>query len=58
MAVEEIIKEEIKCKNCGSTAVIKFGSYKGSTRFYCKVCKGKFKADNSLFHMKHLPIIF
>jgi transposase-like protein len=52
MAVEEIIKEEIKCKNCGSTAVIKFGSYKGVPRFYCKACKRKFKADVDNFHGK------
>jgi transposase-like protein len=52
MAVEEIIKEEIKCKNCGSTAVIKFGSYKGVPRFYCKSCNRKFKADIDNFHGK------
>jgi transposase-like protein len=52
MAVEEIIVEDIKCKDCGSTAVVKFGSYKGVQRYYCKACKRKFKADNDLFHMK------
>jgi DNA-directed RNA polymerase subunit RPC12/RpoP len=24
--------EQIKCKNCGSTAVVKFGTYKGVQR--------------------------
>ena len=47
-----MITEQIKCKNCNSKAVIKFGSYKGVPRFYCKACRRKFKADNSLFHMK------
>ena len=52
MAIKEVITEEIKCKDCGSTAVVKFGSYKGVQRYYCKSCKRKFKADNDLFHMK------
>ncbi|MDD4859466.1 MAG: DDE-type integrase/transposase/recombinase [Dehalococcoidales bacterium] len=45
----------VKCKNCGSEAVVKFGSYKGVQRYYCKVCKRKFKGDNALFHMKASP---
>jgi len=49
LAVEEVITEEIKCKNCGSTAVSKFGSYKGVPRYWCKVCKRKFKADDDLY---------
>jgi putative transposase len=40
------------CRYCGSTAVVKFGSYKGVPRYWCKVCKRKFKADDTLFHMK------
>ncbi len=50
MAVTETIK--VVCKNCGSDAVIKFGSYKGVPRFYCKACKRKFKGDSDSFHMK------
>lgn len=50
----EIITQ-VKCKNCGSEAVVKFGSYKGIQRYYCKVCKRKFKGDNALFHMKVSP---
>jgi transposase-like protein len=52
MAVEEVIKKEIVCKDCRSTAVIKFGNYKGIPRYYCKVCHRKFKEDDDLFHMK------
>jgi putative transposase len=40
------------CRYCGSNAVVKFGSYKGVQRYWCKVCKRKFKADDTLFHMK------
>jgi transposase-like protein len=50
----EIISN-IKCKNCGSEAVVKYGSYKGVPRYWCKVCKRKFKGDNALFHMKVSP---
>ena len=40
------------CKHCGSNAVVRYGSYKGTQRYWCKVCKRKFKADSTLFHMK------
>jgi len=40
------------CRYCGSNAVVKFGKYKGVQRYWCKVCKRKFKADDTLFHMK------
>jgi putative transposase len=51
--MEEIIQpKSIICKNCNSNAVVKFGSYKGVQRYYCKVCHRKFKSDDTLFHMK------
>ena len=40
------------CKNCGSHKVVRFGTYKGVQRYWCKECKRKFKADGALFHMK------
>jgi putative transposase len=40
------------CRYCKSEAVIKFGTYKGTQLYWCKVCQRKFKADNTLFHMK------
>jgi len=49
------IVNTIICKNCGSPAVVKFGTYKGVQRFWCKSCQRKFKADNALFHMKVSP---
>lgn len=42
----------ITCKHCGSTANVKYGTYKGSQRYYCKVCQRKFKDDETHFHMK------
>ena len=41
-----------ECKYCHSTAIVKYGQYKGVPRYFCKACKRKFKADNTLFHMK------
>ena len=46
------VVSKVTCKNCGSEAVVKYGSYKGVPRYFCKVCKRKFKADGSVFHMK------
>lgn len=51
--VEETIK--VICKNCASEKVIRWGSYKGVQRYYCKACKRKFKADDAPFHMKVSP---
>lgn len=52
MAIEETTTKTITCKNCGSTACVKFGKYKNSQRYYCKSCQRKFKADSDAFHMK------
>ena len=46
------MENEITCKYCGSERVVKFGSYKGVPRYWCKVCKRKFKVDDTTFHMK------
>jgi len=42
----------IRCKYCGSLNVVKFGTYKGIQRYFCKNCKRKFKNDGSLLHGK------
>lgn len=42
----------ITCKYCGAGGVVRFGTYKGVQRYWCKVCQRKFKADDTLFHMK------
>jgi len=46
------IVTKVTCKYCGSEGVVKFGTYKGVQRYFCKACNRKFKADDSLFHMK------
>jgi len=50
-----LVSEHITCKNCGSNAVVKFGTYKGVQRYWCKSCQRKFKGDTDLFHMKTSP---
>lgn len=50
--IEVTEPKKITCKNCGSIACVKFGTYKGVQRYYCKVCNRKFKPDDTLFHMK------
>jgi putative transposase len=47
--------DSITCKYCGSNAVVKYGTYKGKQRYWCKVCERKFKADDAIFHMKVKP---
>jgi putative transposase len=52
MAVEIVTTETVNCKYCGSNAIVKFGSYKSVPRYYCKICKRKFKRDDTQFKMK------
>jgi len=49
------IANKVTCKNCGSDDVVKYGSYKGVQRYWCKACQRKFKGDDALFHMKVSP---
>jgi putative transposase len=42
----------IKCKYCQSEAILRYGTYKGVQRYWCKTCQRKFKADDTTFHMK------
>jgi transposase-like protein len=46
------MEDEIKCKYCDEDGAVKFGTYKGVQRYWCKICKRKFKADDTTFHMK------
>jgi putative transposase len=50
--IKETITKIITCKNCGSNAVVKFGTYKGNQRYFCKSCQRKFKGDSDAFHAK------
>jgi putative transposase len=51
--IEETTTKVITCKHCGSTAILKFGTYKGVQRYWCKSCERKFKADEDSFHAKY-----
>jgi hypothetical protein len=43
--------DRLKCKYCGGNAIVKCGSYLGIPRYFCKLCKRKFKNDNHAFRM-------
>jgi putative transposase len=55
MMSEAHLNNGITCKYCGSTAIVKYGAYKGKQLYWCKVCKRKFKGGDALFHMKIQP---
>ncbi|MBM3154933.1 MAG: IS1/IS6 family transposase [Chloroflexi bacterium] len=40
------------CKHCNFENTVKFGTYKGNQRYYCKDCKRKFTALDTLPKMK------
>ena len=42
------------CKFCGSSAVVKFGKYRDSQRWWCKACRRKF-ADNGAMPGRRVP---
>jgi putative transposase len=50
--IEETTTKVITCKHCNSDLIVKFGTYKGVQRYYCKSCKRKFKNDDTQFHEK------
>ena len=52
MGIEIVTTETVTCRHCGSEAVVKYGTYKGVQRYWCKACNRKFKADDTTFHMK------
>jgi putative transposase len=46
---------DITCKYCGGRNVIKYGTFRGRQRFWCKDCKRKF-ADNDALPNMQTPI--
>jgi len=52
MSVEITTVETVICKHCGSKALVKYGSYKGVPRYFCKSCNRKFKKDDRQFKMR------
>ena len=43
---------EIKCKYCNSSNIVKFGTFEGVQRYWCKDCKRKFADNDALPKMK------
>jgi len=52
MSVKIVTENKITCPHCKAEGVMKYGTYKGVQRYFCKICNKKFKADDTLFHMK------
>lgn len=46
---------KVTCKYCGSEGVVKYGLYKNTQYYWCKVCQRKFKDDDTLFHGQVSP---
>jgi len=42
----------LRCRYCKSETVVKYGKYGDTQLLFCKVCRRKFKALDSPFHMK------
>lgn len=47
-----ITTEQITCKNCGSTRIVKYGTYKGNQEWLCRDCGKKFTDTNAVIHGK------
>jgi len=52
MIEQKIEVVPVACKNCGSNAVYKFGTYKGTQLYMCKSCKRKFADNKALPRMR------
>jgi len=44
--------DNLACKYCGSKNIVKYGTYNGVQRWWCKKCKRKFVDTNTLYKMK------
>lgn len=47
--------KELVCKYCGSSNVVKYGTFEGVQRYWCKECERKF-VDNDALAKMHTPI--
>ncbi len=52
MKMVDIETKAIRCKYCGSLDVVKFGTYKGVQRWWCKDCKRKFAGIDTIPKMQ------
>lgn len=50
--IEKRTDQIIACKDCKSTNIVKYGTYKDTQLYFCKACQRKFKDDGTQFHMK------
>jgi putative transposase len=48
----KIITQEIKCKNCGSPRIVKYGHYRENQLWLCRDCGKKFTDTNAVVHGK------
>ena len=47
-----IHKHSISCKYCNSTDIVKYGTFQGMQRYFCKSCRRKFADNDALPKMK------
>jgi putative transposase len=47
-----IHKQSVNCKYCGSTNIVKYGTFHGMQRYFCKNCRRKFADNDALPKMK------
>lgn len=53
--MDQIKNKVVKCKYCSSNAIVKFGTFEGVQRHWCKDCKRKF-ADNDALPKMRTPV--
>ena len=47
-----VLYEAFRCKFCGSHELVKYGTFRGIQRWWCKTCKRKFAENDALPGMK------
>ena len=52
---QSIHKLSVSCKYCNSTNIVKYGTFQGMQRYFCKNCRRKF-ADNDAIPKMKTPI--
>ena len=50
--VKTLIDDNVVCKYCSSPNIVKFGTFQGIQRYWCKDCKRKFADNDALPKMK------
>ena len=47
-----IHKQSVKCKYCNSLKIVRYGTFQGMQRYFCKDCRRKFADNDALPKMK------